>query len=105
MRRQAEHGTKRGYYLRQAEHAVARSGVHSGLHSAIFATTLCAQLGAPPPRASHEPRASMADAELQAMLARLALSHHLDAFLDEELSIPLLRTMGDAALVSNRELD
>ena len=43
----------------------------------------------------------MADAELQAMLARLALSHHLDAFLDEELSIPLLRTMGDAALVSN----
>ena len=43
----------------------------------------------------------MADAELQAMLARLALSHHFDAFLDEELSIPLLRTMGDAALVSN----
>ena len=43
----------------------------------------------------------MADAELQAMLARLALSHHLDAFLDEELSIPLLRTMGDAALASN----
>ena len=45
----------------------------------------------------------MADAELQDLLARLALSHHLDAFLDEELSIPLLRTMGDAALVSNLE--
>ena len=52
-------------------------------------------------RASHEPRASMADAELQDLLARLALSHHLDAFLDEELSIPLLRTMGEPALVSN----
>ena len=37
------------------------------------------------------------------MLARLALSHHLDAFLEEELSIPLLQTMGEAALVSNLE--
>ena len=43
----------------------------------------------------------MADAELEVLLERFALSHHLDAFLDEELSIPLLRTMGDAALVSN----
>ena len=43
----------------------------------------------------------MADAELEVLLVRFALSHHLDAFLDEELTIPLLRTMGDAALVSN----
>ena len=43
----------------------------------------------------------MADAELEVLLERFALSHHLDAFLDAELSIPLLRTMGDAALVSN----